>query len=343
MPIRKKKSKEIKNSPVESSSSREAKWDLLFSSAAITIGVALFFWIGWMYEAKWYGYYGINVAQLDLPVQNIVIQSIPILLLALFILALILIGVYVLRVFIYFFYFLVTKKQKTWNDLFSLDKVFKQTSPFVFAIYFMLVLFIIYRLRSNRISEDLDISYLSFIIISIGIFLAYRVIIESLLYGSQHIRVGMNKQMPRKTLDFRDQIIGYSLVGLLILFSSVLLSGFFGDSDAKRGFRYSGGGWGVEQVYIASPSQVVGLESFLLEKKEAQYIYGPFGYVAENKHYLYLIQWKAKGQEFFEPAPPLYLVDYTKGSPINVIPYKAYSPTEQPAISNNATSMPINP
>ena len=107
MPIRRKKAEteEVKSIPVEMHPNRKVKWDLLFSSAAITIGVALFFWIGWMYEVKWYGYYGINAMQLDIPVQNIVIQSVPILLFSIFILAMILMLVFVLRFVLYFLLF----------------------------------------------------------------------------------------------------------------------------------------------------------------------------------------------------------------------------------------------
>jgi hypothetical protein len=47
-------------------------------SAAITIaGAAIFYIAGWVYEAHWYGYYGVEVSQLDIAPHIVMIQGVP--------------------------------------------------------------------------------------------------------------------------------------------------------------------------------------------------------------------------------------------------------------------------
>lgn len=61
-------------------------WDVIgLTSAAVTvIGAAIFYIAGWTYEVHWYGYYGIEISQIDLSPPRIMVQGMPgILLLAL--------------------------------------------------------------------------------------------------------------------------------------------------------------------------------------------------------------------------------------------------------------------
>jgi hypothetical protein len=56
-----------------------AAWNVAgFVSAAITLfGAALLFILGWAYEANWYGYFGVNIAQVSVQPQDVIIQSLP--------------------------------------------------------------------------------------------------------------------------------------------------------------------------------------------------------------------------------------------------------------------------
>lgn len=64
----------------ESGASRLAPyWDVIgLTSVAITIaGAATFYIAGWFYEAHWYGYYGIEVSQIELVPYQIMVQGVP--------------------------------------------------------------------------------------------------------------------------------------------------------------------------------------------------------------------------------------------------------------------------
>lgn len=54
-------------------------WDVLgLTSVAITlVGAAIFYAAGWIYESRWYAYYGIEVSQLNLPSHQVAIQGVP--------------------------------------------------------------------------------------------------------------------------------------------------------------------------------------------------------------------------------------------------------------------------
>jgi hypothetical protein len=63
----------------EARSKRELNWDVIgFASAAVAlIGAAIFYLAGWIYEAHWYAFYGLDVAQLNLAPFHIMIQGVP--------------------------------------------------------------------------------------------------------------------------------------------------------------------------------------------------------------------------------------------------------------------------
>jgi len=74
-------------------------------------------------------------------------------------------------------------------------------------------------------------------------------------------------------------------------------------------------------VYLESYSPIAGLEPYRQSCDCSPYVYGPLGYLGNNEEYLFLIPWKADGEEYFTQFPPLYQIERSPTNTVNIIPY----------------------
>lgn len=304
----------------------------------------MFFWIGWIYESKWYSFYGINIAQIEMPVQLVITQSVSPLLIIFFVLLLLFLVVYILRwLFVYLFY-VFTGKEVDWAYLLSFDVVIGEILPIVFAVYSILFLWVARKLATTKLSLGIDLDMLAVIITLLNLILAVRVALRALLslyvgvFGvffptlSRSVKHSLRLEWGETLGTFRDKRIQVSLVTLTILLSSVYLSGLFGIADARLGFRdFGGGNWGVQHVYISSVNPIPALKGHFLEQRDAQYLYGPLGYITENKRYLFLTDWKSDPEGYFRSSTTPYMIDFNIGNQINIIPVETEAQAQIPA------------
>lgn len=50
---------------------------LTIATILLTISAAIFYFAGWVYEAYWYSFFGINLTQINIPLQQIMIEGLP--------------------------------------------------------------------------------------------------------------------------------------------------------------------------------------------------------------------------------------------------------------------------
>lgn len=311
---------------------QEINWDVLgFSSAAITLlGAGTLYIIGWAYVSNWYQYFGINIEQIDLPLQQILIFSTPAILSVIILVP--------LSVSYYFFIFFI---RRFFNA--SLETLSKNDwwGVLVFYIFFMFLSSLmsyyelfggykeIFLFQLPTESSFFALTVMSVFTIVLGAallftfipFLFFRIPFQilsqvvSIIVPHGKIADILKKIRVPKPLN---PIILFSgikrsiwlgAVGFIYFLSLLSASAASGYADAAAGKRGISGD--VQKVYLVSPQSL----SFMRENEQSCdhkgiCTYGPFGLLIENDTSFYLVKWNDNNSEKikFPKNPGVYII-----------------------------------
>jgi hypothetical protein len=321
-------------------------WDVLgLLSAAITVlGAAIFFMVGWSYEANWYGYYGISMSQVNLPVQQILVQSFPPIIIVLVVFGL-LVSIYWLVYFRGRASVDITLGQfaRAWERILRLS--FFAITLVVICGYLWVIISSNYCFTSGCFNTETNTTANSLRIIPFE-FLSFMaaVYIFALSQGfesySRKWEVELywerERTQRRKEKSGNPQVnylswFRNSIFVLSILMTSVFFSMLLGIYDASRGIR-TYGNWNVQKTYISSSQPIEGIVSdpIIGCKKGQSCIYGPYILIVENDNEYYLTSWSENS--IYPRSPGLFILpkDYKNIVLINsvFIPSPTPSPTE---------------
>jgi hypothetical protein len=265
------------------------EWDVigLTSVTIAIIGAATLYAVGWMYESRWYSYYGIEPSQLNLAPNQVSIQSIPGLLFIFFSAAILLpvfIRLAIKRLQIYGF---------DWSDLRERNErigtIVLQVSVLNFLLIFSFGCYI--SLTINNFIYEIYISLLSILII-----FCFRGIV-----------------------DFFD-LVRFSLLRFWVIIfhtslflSSLSLLAVLGQFDAYRGHRLLSGDWQLQRTYIITNKEISAFSlrgSKCSEDKittnNSSSIYCDLSLILRTENQLFFVDWEKDG--FYTRNPTLYVV-----------------------------------
>jgi hypothetical protein len=281
-----------------------SKYFLPFAAAITT---AIFYFTGWAYIAHWYGFFGIDASQVNVPIQIILIHGVPgiLLLVACGLIALALTGV------------IAILKQV------RLDA---GILPFGFIVAAFLAFFFIEQIvdqlpRVGDIPVEVRLSLNGLNVI---------VLIMVLVLILAGFNVKIEKSFSISTITF----VIISLVLIFYFFAAYSTSVLLGEWDAARGRRLMVGDWQIPQVIMYSEKSIPALST--VERKLAGniYQYAPLSLVASDSNMYYLVD--SKTGEFFAEHPKVYNIPRSDDLKISYL----VTPANQTVANPTATSEP---
>lgn len=320
--------KQLKKKPFETVYQQQAEtapwqvfpqWTLVI---AILLGLLMFFGLGWLYQTTWYWYYSLPVSQLDLPL-SLIFGDVMVVNVILLILILIICSVlFVLRLFVlYVRNFIFGDSRIGLSNLFSIRDFFERNIHLIILLYIGLIYFIItwrrvYPPPPLTLPPYLDL--LEIFTLSLAVILFIRML-GDLLSG---MPTRIKHRLRLKTETGIDDGILRIFLGIMAAYAiSAAFTGLTAVEDASIGFQIDGGYLGSRRVYVESDFPIAGLDRYRKDCDCNSYIYGPMGFLAENKDYIFLIPWKADNLKYFEPAGPLYQIERSPKRTIDLIPF----------------------
>ena len=330
--VRKPKSaSEVQPTVEQANKPREINWNIvgLFSALFPLIGTGVLFMIGWAYEVNWYGYFGVNVNQVNISAQNILIQSVPAIITFLVSIVLATLTYYFLNTtFSYFGRLIQRARRKELLDQKVDDQKFSRTlygaRDWLFINFLTLVFLFAFLglnypnlLKPLEITPPYEIYYLQFLFL-FSLFglvpLILSIVIFIVLFGFASIIFLIQKRFKKM---IAKQPFFYKMPQLafliLITFSVTVmtllaLAASYGINDAAKGYRGSGQ-WNVQKVLIISPpARLITNNGLFNGCTETGCIYGPFGLIGENEHSYILIEWKNDKKGKFLRNPGLFII-----------------------------------
>jgi hypothetical protein len=339
---------------VEHMRSREINWDVIgLSSVAVPlVGAGFLFIVGWAYESNWYEYFGIDVSQLNISLQQYLVHSVTGLALSL---SLLLTGTF-LYLFVKMAILIVQSLISKQGRDFSISR----------SDWLGITIFYIWRVVSylfpdgiNSLSKQpieirtliiLSQTAAAVLLISLtGIFMAYSV--RRTLYRrysqtqtipNPSTKPNLSTQVERswQLLNSLSILLVYFFV---FLFSTMALAASIAVTHASFGSKLSL--LSVQKVYLDVPRALTSLQAIQdineLCDQEGRCLYGPFGLVAESPNSFYMIVWREDEIPF---RPGLFMFPRTEqNGPYLVIPALAISdhPTPTPTATLDIMSTPI--
>ena len=285
----KKEEKLKNNNDIESqqstnkTNSNNIDWNVAgFISAAITlIGTSVFFLIGWSYERNWSSYYGIDINQLDISLQETLIHGVPTII---DFIALLSVSLFTFRLI--------------YPNLYRIPVIGALLDVEKWISYFMVTvinfwIFIVYEYISFFFISSLDpwefpaeLKYLMGGILAILLLIAIS------------FNVANTKESgPLLTITVYEIILIVSTVyiNLLILIS---ISSVRGIIDANEGKRLDG--TRITSVYLMSSTPIFAFQDIQIScTEEGNCVYGKFGFVAENRDTFFLVVWPAGPSDWY--------------------------------------------
>ncbi len=311
---------------------QETNWRIvgIFSALFPLIGTGILFMLGWAYEVNWYGYFGVNVNQVNTSAQNILIQSIPsaITFFGAFFLASV---SYYLLLSTYNYLFRVVrrhlKKPPAQHNFTNKQLQYYQSKDWIIVAlltesYLLLILRVIYYPNilslNTTLIEPYEISYLKFLItISIPelmiiflLLLLLRGIVFVVSWAISFLRKEPWKDNTGyKIINRKPQsFIWFLSIFSLLAMTLIAYNAIYGSNDASSGFRGSGR-WEIQKVLVLSPVELPMSNPFLsLGCKDKNCLYGPFGLIGENNQAYILIEWQKDNRGNFLRQPGLYFI-----------------------------------
>jgi len=289
----------------------------------LPLGLTIFLYLGWAYQSNWYWYYGIDPSQLEIPLSVVVQQSIMNFLLSLSFLLVIFGVLFLLRLIVLTVKnFFPGERSLELGKLFSLRDVFQGNIHFVALVYVGLIYLFLKEVASHnsntpKLEMPANIAALHMFILPVAVILFLRLLGDLL----SHLPAGVRQRL-RLTSAARIDDEPYRMVlGILVIFgASVVFTGVMAVGDASVGFRDDASYQAVRRVYLKSDVPIAGLESYRQGCDCNPYVYGPLGYLGDHDGYLFLVPWKAEGENEFPQFPPLYQIERSGTGTINIIP-----------------------
>jgi len=285
----------------ESTSEFVSKYFLPF---AAVITSAIFYYAGWVYIAHWYGFFGIDATQVNIPIQVIFLHGLPSMLIMSgggFIFALIISSI---RIF-----------QKTQPSLSTLINTFIIT----YWGYSNLLFWVCFKIAPNQKFPSIE---LFFALMSFSLaFLVYLVI-----GGMQGFRFD-----PIFSKNARITVQG--IFFLSYFFISTSMSSVLGEFDAARRGRFVVGNWRIPEAVLYSTEPIPALSNIENKLSNGNYEYAPLGLLISDDNVYYLIEWKKAS--FFDEKPKVYVVPRSSELRINL----SLSPFDD--LSESATQIPV--
>jgi hypothetical protein len=321
---------------------------LNFSSAIITIlGAALLFMLGWAYESNWYGYFGVNAAQVIIQPQDVIIQSIP----GVVTIVSCLSAAVISYSFFYFLYQFIKEFRKRREVSEFPARILKRyTVPILgystkdwivilllTEIYLAVVLYFLYLPQlaqkftyPNGIWTIYELNYLPFLatvvflVSFLSAFLFFVIILLTIIIFTTYLRVRSWFGSKRKAIiDNPSDVkmprpyLVLALMVFLIILTSVALSAVYGVNDASNGTHT--GAWQIQEVIVVSPA------SNLIQQLGGSHCYTnycesrTFGLIGENDKAYILIAWDKIDNKFFRYSPGIILLP--RSDNVILIPY----------------------
>jgi len=288
--------------------------DLLnFTSAIfVVIGTAILYFSGWIYVSAWYGFYGIDLSQVQISTQVILIYGIP----ATFITA------FIICVSV----FVTTRVVGKRRDLSKKN----QSVPLIalFSCSFSIIAtFLISWRAENFISDDAAIQYvltskststfhwmLFLLLILILIILFLSVIVPKIsrrnaISKATHQELPVQSGLYLGSLSQAWQL--WAVMFFLICFLTIITIAWqFGTIDAYQGTHFMTGNLEPADVNLYSGVQISALEEFKRDGDDSNgFIYGPLLLVHSDQSVYYLSD--PKKVDRFSSGPKVFIVPKT--------------------------------
>ena len=349
---------------------------LSFTSAIIAIvATAIFYFAGWVYVSHWYSFWGIAVAELNLPPQVVLIHGVPGILFVI-LTALVTASIFAIWKFsqgkglvtladlpttimaAYFLSLFLLIVFYNWASNDVKDQIFTLELEISLLGYvislFCIVLFNIFQIRlfppsySVRglvecIAEN-PASLLVDLIISILVVIEVVVTLQ-LLNPDLRVLIWMRKQESwlqflRQQFAIKSAVVQTSqfwVGAFLILYFlvSISVSSILGEWDARAGRMSMVGGWQLEQTYFYSPSDTLPLPLDYSKSTATLRAYGPLMLLGNNGNRSFLTDWVSRFP--YKQRPNLYIIP-NDGS--NAPSVRLFAPTPTPTMTPLATKTP---
>lgn len=276
-------------------------WDVIAQSSLIFAAITgVLFLIGWAYHSGWYGYYGISLTQVDIPIQHIFIQSYVPLLILLSTLAVSMviysIGRSVVailkaggfkRTYLHSYDSVAREFSATdWIGVLLIDALLNYEA-FHIIFDFMIRSF---NLQMNAINEFVyygSSMFMGIVAIGLALFLLIGVIVffrSGIRYKELIKVIGVLLPIHPPKLIW---VFGLFLVNIIIAMSISQRYGVVAAALGVEGF----GGWKVQTVNLTYPGDLDTPDWMKLGCEQTRCSYGPFGLVAENADSYILVPW----------------------------------------------------
>lgn len=308
-------------------------WDVIgLTSVAITlVGAAIFYIAGWMYEAHWFSYYGIDISQLSLSPFQIMIEGVP---------GILLLTISLLTSFLFISIF---------NRVRGVDTLRRDYLPIIITLAFFIAfaLMIVGAIIVRKVTDDpvpimVSVMIIPGFIIILIIYTQLYSISTAFLFRklnvilfrrfkidaargvtlltrkqnriSQFIRYmyGLESEFKLGGLFLNSFILWqflFGIVAILFFLTSISASALLGSYDARRGVRLLSGDWRIRKTYLYSNEELEALSSST-NISNSGFVYGPLGMLMSNERDFFLVDWKES--LYYEEQPKVYIIPREK-------------------------------
>lgn len=295
---------------------------------AVLLTSFLVYYLGWIYEVNWYGYFGLDAAQLRLPPSLIVDQGIILFSVNLGLLLLVFTTVFALQVLTRFAWnLLFSRIPLRLSDLFSLERFFKHnfhTTLLLYIVFSYWLMWLYWTYDGQTVGKQ-PIPALAGNISELLVFFIFPLVVLLLFCASADLLMKLPGTLKRLLkLEPESEIVNGKyrawLGALAILATFVFWAGILGIVSGSLGAQMNGAYSKDTRVNLISDHEIVGLESFRIGCgcNPYPYTYGPLQYLAETDDYL-ILTLVAEGQSRFTKSPPLYRIQRSQEHPINIV------------------------
>lgn len=298
-------------------------WDILGVLALfITLfGAAILYTCGWAYEAAWYGYFGIELSSLELPLYQTMVEGFPFMFLILGSISI----PYLLDILSILSK--STSKPKQDNSHSKLPKILDSYDIIISTglLYLIFSHYTIVQSMPSTLTLLLIIMGLVRPTVKITLTLAlflFRTIL--LVFSRKKVYYDVKSAYITRTQSYEaiynKHILRANRISLIPALVSALIAipSVGGSIDAYNYGKPLSGDWSAPRVFINLPLDS-GLNILPPESQnpDNKHSYGPFALISQTSHYLYLTDWSNKENPHIEPDVYIIPLD---GVQIHIIP-----------------------
>ena len=321
----------VKKAPQEATNEIVSKYFLPFAAA---ITSAIFYYTGWVYLAHWYGFFGIDATQINIPIQVILLHGVP--------------GILVLVISVLIPIIL----QSIWSSI--TEKTEPRAMDIIPIVIFsgvfipvVLTLLVLPRLSSQMefprpIEVDFsvygEIVFLLAVIVQVARNMrdlarkAPKMNAMSLYFNAYSDLTPSGGTLTAPPLQVAFIIIYF--------FVSISTSAVLGEWDAARGGRLMIGDWHIPGVAMYSTARIPSLANKEIEIDANKFEYNSLGLLASDDKVYYLVDLKTT--YYYRSKPDLYIIPRSDSLTLNFIvsPYTLATPTPSPTASETPSLTP---